>query len=263
MGNVKINVCKGIKAYVYLFFMLYDFIQAVDWPSTIAGIVGGTCAGIGAGYITVKLTNAAQKSRDKKAARLRDLLDDNCPVVRTRYDKTSDGLFKQEIRAAVSGGANLRQIFNTHTDLHVGYIHQAAQLAYKSDDPIIFNHLKEVIPSEDYDSVMYDICADMRIYFGPLLEGQQDKYGEKAYPVLVAEKSAHRKQIRIFITKENQVDVNTLPTQDKLLLEVGPNEFEQDPRHDNNAHLATRKRIAEQLTANQTLRRQTFVAVEP
>lgn len=252
---------------------MLSFNSIVQWGADVAaGLIDPNnvaSALVGLGIASPPLFMAYLKIRANQKKQLheirnRNLLDDYCPVVKTSYDKTPEYFFEQKIRSAVPGGSiNLREIFKTHTDTHVSYIHQAAQLAYKSDDPIIFNHLRAVIPPELYKSVMYDICVDMKSYFGPLLKGQQDTYGEFAYPILVAERSAQRKQIRIFITAEDQIDVDALPTQDKLLLEVGPREFERKPEHDNNAHLATRRHIAEQLTANQTLRRQTFVSVEP
>lgn len=200
-------------------------------------------------------------NQQKQASRKRDLTDDNCPLIRTDYREV-DGGFEQRIRGFGDGIVSLRDIFKTNTDLHVGYIHQAAELANKSDDPIIFNHLYKVIPSADYENVMYDITADLRLYFGPRVEGHQDKFGDFVHPILVKEKSAHRKQIRIFLTSERQTDIANLPAPNELLLEISKRKFVKT-EHANNAHLETRRHIAQALTTNQKLNNQTFVAVEP
>lgn len=246
--------------------MLQDFANVagnIDWLNNLVAAVMGaliTTPILGAfGWFMFKKVLSQQKDSSRK----RDLTDDYCPLVNVYYEKDGDGNYRQKIRATGPGVVNLRDIFKTNADLHTGYIHKAARIAFQSDDPIIWNHLHKVIPPEDFDSVMYDICADMRNYFGPLLEGQQEKYGKFVYPMLVAEKSAQRKQIRIFLTTEEQADINTLPTADKLLLETGPDEFERDEGHDNTAHLQTRRRVASQLSENAILKRRTFVAVEP
>lgn len=229
----------------------------IDWLNNSVSAVMGVA--IGASILIPSWIIIKRRARkEKEAIQQGNLIDDNCPLLETHYIDN-----KQRIRSR--DDINLRKVFTTHADIYVDYIHQAAEEAFKSENPNLFYHLGKVIPEEEREKVMYDIQTEIRKYIGTKMYAEAGiGYGPNSHPesiayiVMVAEQHATRQQIRFLLIYDEDLKEDRLPLQDNVMIEVGPNEYEKGHHHE--SHLATRRLIVNQLRGDPTLRKASFVA---
>lgn len=245
---------------------LTDQFDKIDW---LNNFVSASMSGIPLtiiaiwGYLNLR-------SHQKKSIKSRNLQDDFCPALRTKFKKAHGEAYDPEnptyeMKERAIAKVNLRDVYQTNTDLCVSYIQAAAKLAMKSDDPIIFNHLHKVIPEKDRESILEDIIIEFKEHMSAILHagtglGSDDTEMATCYPVLVAERDHPRQQIRILVTTEEQANPKNLHTADEVLVEKGLKRFERgNAMHKGYVHLKTMHQIAEQLQSSTQFQDNTYV----
>jgi hypothetical protein len=137
----------------------------------------------------------------------------------------------------------------------------AASKHCTSESPVVFSHLKKVVPKNKYERIHSVLTLAWRNYFSEYLNqgtgaerrvlGQREDFVEDIkLPLLVWEPSTHHKQFRVLFIPKRWLEENYFPQSKDLLVQKGADLYEYDPDHHHNDRLRTNKKIIAEIESD-------------
>ena len=172
---------------------------------------------------------------------------------------TGEEYIDQRLRTYKSS-LDLQQVFHPSVSKRLmKFLDKAAKLC-TDERPIVFDHLKDVIPVREFPRAYEMITRQWKNYFSEYLNDaahpqslfldRREAYEENTkIPFLVYEQSSTYKQYRVLLVPISVMETQALPRMENMRVEQG-NEMVHDPAHYLNDRLKTNLAIREELRNN-------------
>ena len=265
----------------------------IDLTDVFAGEAAAFVMGVafsGAALLAMRVRN---QRRINKALRERDVGSRFANISYTTYQWTNDDKKKctQRLRP-YNGKFDLAMVFNGNAQKrYLEYIDKAAALARENPDkPNVLDHLEEAViacNSDPYHRVVgifskidakevrKDIIRDLNIglsvdiqqnahSYPRLFDGVDfdNKRGTGLYPMIVAERDANHKQIKILLLREyDLVPGNVADNEDDVLVRVSSGKYRHVPDHDHMLRWRTNRNMIDRLTADKKFHEEVAIPI--
>lgn len=248
---------------------------ADNFPVIIFGMMLGGV--ITQGFNTAKEWN--RKRSADKAIKDADLVGHTAKVIEVLYlptkvdNKNTGKLMRIQNVDLIFSSLDLEEMFNPKI---MGTIYQYFDAALKKcsrERPVVFEHLKDVIPSDKYDTTMKIITEEWRNHFsetmrdpGDRLKGRSLAYNESPeqhiiIPVLTYDPDDEIKQFRVIMMHPEQFKEGYFPDPEDIFVRDENGEFIQDIERKRTKRLDMHKNIARTLNEHEWIKKQSQVFV--
>ena len=237
--------------------------------NVFASVVFGAMMG-GVGWF---MGHRSRKKAERKAdyAVSSGEMDGNKAIhTKTRYipsgqinPKTSKEFYIQQIRNA-DDQIEMDEIFHPSVRIKfMKYLDEAKRYC-TAEEPIVFQHLSKVIPPEKYEDTMERIITQWQGYFSKVYSDPSrlatEEFSERevpvekyVWPILVYEPGVTKKQERVLMLTEEQLDLANYPAPEDIMCEIGAREYVSDMGHKHMDRYRTNASVARSLQMEENL----------